>query len=55
MRRAYKKPAIEVYEISTEGVIANSIPGGGEIPIGGVGTADAARRRDIDWDIYEHR
>jgi len=44
-----------VYEISIEGqLLANSIPGGGEVDFGGRGPLDAAQRRNNGWDDYEN-
>ncbi|MCR5360434.1 MAG: hypothetical protein K6E73_00290 [Bacteroidales bacterium] len=58
MKKAYFQPEIEVYDLSSADLLAVSsyVPGGGEIPIGGVGSADAsAYRRGTDWDTYENR
>ena len=59
MKKAYFRPGIEVYDLSSDSLVmigSSYVPGGGEIPIGGVGTADAAAyRRGADWETYENR
>lgn len=55
MKRTYEQPKVEVHELLTENLlIVNSIPGGGEIGIGGRGTLDAPAGRNSDWDNYEN-
>lgn len=55
MKQVYVQPKVEVYEISAMGqMMANSVPGGGEIDLGGRGPVDAPTRRNNGWDDYEN-
>ncbi len=58
MKKVYFHPGIEVYDLSSADLVmtgSSTVPGGGEIPIGGPVILDAAPyRRDTDWDAYEN-
>lgn len=55
MKKQYVQPKAEVFELALDGlVMGNSIPGGGEIEIGGRGPFDAPQRRTSSWDDYEN-
>ena len=53
MKKQYIQPACLVCEIEAQSLIATSIPGGGEVPIGGGGHPDAPRFRNTLWSDYE--
>ena len=54
MKREYTKPQFFVCELDNESLLmANSIPGGGEIDMGGRAPLDAPSLRHNLWDDYE--
>ena len=53
MKKQYTQPVCYICDIEVQTIIATSIPGGGEIPIGGGGLPDAARYRNTLWNDYE--
>jgi hypothetical protein len=54
MKREYSKPQFIVSELDNESLLmANSIPGGGEIDMGGRAPLDAPSLRNNLWDDYE--
>ena len=53
MKKQYTQPVCYICDIEVQTIIATSIPGGGEIPIGGGGHPDAARYRNTLWNDYE--
>ena len=53
MKKQYIQPACLVCEVELQGLIAMSIPNGGEIPIGGGGHPDAPPYRGNGWTEYE--
>lgn len=54
MKKQYVQPKAIVFELEPDGlVMGNSIPGGGEIEIGGRGPFDAPQRRSNGWEDYE--
>ena len=54
MKRVYTKPQFIVCELDNESLLmANSIPGGGEVDLGGRAPLDAPNCRHNVWDDYE--
>lgn len=56
MKRVYTKPQFIVCELDNESLLmanSNTIPGGGEIDMGGRAPLDAPNCRHNDWDDYE--
>lgn len=54
MKKQYVQPKAVVFELETDGLVMdNSIPGGGEIDMGGRGSFDAPSYRTKLWDEYE--
>ena len=54
MKQEYTKPQFIVCELDNESLLmANSIPGGGEIDLGGRAPLDAPNYRNNLWDNYE--
>lgn len=55
MKKPYIQPKAEVFELALDGLVMdNSIPGGGEIGIGGTGGFDAPSYRSKLWNDSEN-